>query len=132
VYSYKTCIDFGLTGVMARSVGLKRDIRLSQLETYANYYHLNFRSYIGQRGDCYDRFLIRMNEMVESLFIITQVVNSLVFIGKTKKVNKRNNHIYTDINAHHLLNYVYPQLTNNSKSKTQYNSMDNLIDHFKY
>ena len=131
-YSYKTCLDYGLTGVMARSVGLRRDIRLSKLETYANYYHLNFRSYIGQRGDCYDRFLIRMNEMVESLFIITQVINNLTFIGKTKKVNQPAKSVYTDINAHHLLNYIYPQLANNSKNKNQYNSMDNLIDHFKY
>ncbi|KAL4453219.1 hypothetical protein ABPG73_011082 [Tetrahymena malaccensis] len=62
-YSFQTCLDYGLTGVMARSCGLKRDLRLSKTETYANYYYLNFRSYTGQHGDCYDRFLIRMNEI---------------------------------------------------------------------
>jgi len=55
-YSYKTCLDYGLTGVMARCTGIKRDIRLDEMETYANYYYLNFRSYIGQHGDSYDRF----------------------------------------------------------------------------
>jgi NADH:ubiquinone oxidoreductase subunit D len=77
VYSYQTCLDYGLTGVMARCTGIKRDIRLDAAETYANYYYLNFRGYIGQNGDCYDRFLIRMNEMTESLNIINQIVNNL-------------------------------------------------------
>jgi len=73
-FSYKTCLEYGLTGVLARSTGLKRDLRLSRLESYANYPSANFRSYIGQHGDCYDRFLIRMYEMVESLNIVNQMV----------------------------------------------------------
>ena len=32
----------GLTGVLSRSVGIKRDLRVSKMETYANYYYLNF------------------------------------------------------------------------------------------
>ena len=47
---------------MSRCTGLKRDIRLDFAETYANYYYLNFRSYVGQNGDAYDRFLIRMTK----------------------------------------------------------------------
>jgi len=88
VYSYKTCLEYGLTGVMARSTGLKRDLRLDKMETYANYYYLNFRSYVGQHGDSYDRFLIRMNEMTESLNIINQVINKLTKFKKTNKKNK--------------------------------------------
>jgi len=83
-YSYKTCLDYGLTGVMARCTGLKRDIRLDSFETYANYYYLNFRGYVGQHGDSYDRFLLRMNEMCESLNIINQTINKL----QTKKKNQ--------------------------------------------
>ena len=78
-YSVQTCLDYGLTGVMSRSVGMKRDLRLSRLDNYANYYYLNFRSYIGQNGDCYDRFLIRMNEMCESLNIINQSFTFTIF-----------------------------------------------------
>ena len=61
----------------ARSAGIKRDLRLSYFETYANYYYLNIRSFVGYTGDCYDRYLIRMREMNESLHIITQVINKI-------------------------------------------------------
>ncbi len=98
-YSYQTCLDYGLTGVLSRSVGIKRDIRLSKLETYANYYFLNFRSYIGQHGDSYDRFLIRMNEMAESLNIINQVINRFSHVNSKK--NK------TTLNTAKLLKYLY-------------------------
>jgi len=105
VYSYKTCIEYGLTGVMARSVGIKRDLRLDKMETYANYYHLNFRSYVGQNGDSYDRFLIRMNEMTESLNIINQVINKLTKHKKPSKLHTKN----SSINPHSLLKYLYPK-----------------------
>lgn len=131
-FSYKTCIDYGLTGVLARSVGIRRDIRLSKLETYANYYHLNFRSYLGQHGDCYDRFLIRMNEMAESLFIINQVLDNITRFCKVKTKKNKKFNAYTNINPHTLLKYVYPKKYNQSNSKNSYNSMENLINHFKY
>jgi NADH:ubiquinone oxidoreductase subunit D len=75
---------------MSRSIGIKRDLRLDKLETYANYYYLNFRSFIGQNGDSYDRFLIRMNEMTESLNIINQVINKITKHKIQKKKNKIN------------------------------------------
>lgn len=123
-YSYETCINYGLTGVMSRSTGLKRDIRLDKLETYANYYYLNFRSFIGQNGDSYDRFLIRMNEMSESLNIINQVINK---IYKNKKKIKNKN-----IKSHNILNYINKQNTHKTNSSNMYTSMENLINHFKY
>jgi len=103
-YSYQTCLDYGLTGVMARCTGIKRDIRLDEMETYANYYYLNFRSYVGQHGDSYDRFLIRMNEMTESLNIINQVISK---INKKKRVTKKNE--LSTISPHFLLKYLYPK-----------------------
>ena len=127
VYSYKTCLEYGLTGVMARSTGIKRDLRLDKMETYANYYYLNFRSYVGQHGDSYDRFLIRMNEMTESLNIINQVINKLT---KFKKIgNKKNN---SNVNPHILLKYLYPKSWNQHNYKSEYTSMEQLINHFKY
>lgn len=128
VYSYKTCVEYGLTGVMARSVGIKRDLRLDKMETYANYYHLNFRSYIGQNGDSYDRFLIRMNEMTESLNIINQVINKLTKHKKPSKLNTKN----SNINPHFLLKYLYPKTWNQHNYKSEYTSMEQLINHFKY
>lgn len=125
-YSYKTCLDYGLTGVMARCTGIKRDLRLDEMETYANYYYLNFRSYTGQHGDCYDRFLIRMNEMTESLNIISQVINKLSKLKKTTK-NKK-----THTNPHFLLKYLSPKEWNQYNHKNEYVSMEQLIKHFKY
>jgi NADH:ubiquinone oxidoreductase subunit D len=113
---------------MARSTGIKRDLRLDRMETYANYYHLNFRSYIGQKGDSYDRFLIRMNEMTESLNIINQVINKLTKFKKNEKDGKKN----SNINPHHILKYLSPKEFNNHNYKSEYTSMEQLINHFKY
>jgi NADH-quinone oxidoreductase subunit D len=90
---------------MSRCTGLKRDIRLDKSETYANYYYLNFRSYIGQHGDSYDRFLIRMNEMCESLNIINQVIQKLTKKKKISRKIKTN----TSLNAHKLIKSLYPK-----------------------
>jgi NADH:ubiquinone oxidoreductase subunit D len=134
IYSYQTCLDYGLTGVMSRSVGIKRDLRLGKLETYANYYHLNFRSFIGQHGDSYDRFLIRMNEMAESLNIINQVVYKIIkhkeLKTNKKKINKYNK--YTNISPHTILKYLNASEWAQHVTKNNYNSMENLITHFKY
>jgi len=109
---------------MSRSVGLKRDLRLNRLETYANYYYLNFRSYIGQHGDCYDRFLIRMNEMSESVNIINQSINKITTFKNKKK--------RSDILAHSLLKTLVQQKNATNVANSSYNSMEGLINHFKY
>ena len=135
VYSVKTCLDYGLTGVMSRCVGIKRDLRISNLETYANYYYLNFRSYLGQHGDSFDRYLIRMNEMSESLNIINQVISNITKFNKIniKKKKKSNNfNEFTTISPHSILKHIYPRNFNQSNNKTNYNSMENLINHFKF
>jgi NADH:ubiquinone oxidoreductase subunit D len=106
---------------MTRSVGIKRDLRLSKNETYANYYNLNFRSYIGQHGDCYDRFLIRMNEMSESINIMTQIINKISFFNKKK-----------NILPHNILKFINKKKSIQVVNKNSYNSMENLIKHFKY
>ena len=74
VYDWKTAMSYNLTGIMARSCGLKRDLRINKHTTYNNYYYLNFVSYTSENGDCYDRFLLRTYEMLESLSIINQTL----------------------------------------------------------
>ena len=76
-YSTEDAITYGLTGVMLRSAGIKRDIRLDVNETYANYYYLNFKSFYSSNGDSFDRYLLRMMEMGESLHIINIVIQKL-------------------------------------------------------
>ena len=121
--NYKSCLDYGLTGIMSRSVGIKRDIRLSKVETYANYYFLNFRGFLGQHGDSYDRFLIRMNEMAESLNIITQIVYKII---------KYKGAQYNTISPHNIIKYTNQNTFNKNTIKNSYNSMESLINHFKH
>lgn len=121
--SNSICYDYSLTGVLSRSVGIKRDLRMNKLESYANYYHLNFRGYTGTHGDCYDRFLIRMNEMSESLNIINQLINK---ISKHTTLKKKT------INTHEVMKYILPSEFNRTNNKNSYNSMENLIHHFKH
>jgi len=63
-----------LSGVIARSTGLKYDIRVPYQTTYAYYKFLNFKTYMGSNGDLYDRMLLMVAEIVESTIIITQVL----------------------------------------------------------
>jgi len=128
-YSHKTAIDYGLTGVMSRSVGIKRDLRLSKVETYSNYYYLNFRSFIGQHGDCYDRFLIRMNEMSESLNICNQIIYRIKTHKKINSSSSNNLNRKIISNKHEILNYLH---LNNRKDISSYASMEEIIKHFKF
>ena len=112
------CEEYGLTGVMLRSTGVKRDVRLSRKETYSSYNLLNFRSYIGLNGDTYDRYLIRMFEMGESLSII----NTICFFLLEKFSN------FKVINS--TTNLLNNKLFNVPNSLKQYTSMEDLIFHF--
>lgn len=131
ILDYKFVNSWGLSGVLARSAGLMRDLRLSYFETYANYYFLNIRSFIGRNGDCYDRYLIRMREMVESLNIISQVVNNLTHKSTIYKNSESNKNEY----FFSYLDYITANnLRANKKFKqsTWYIGMEELINHFKY
>ena len=127
-YNFQTSVNYGLTGVMSRCVGIKRDLRMMRLETYSSYYYLNFRSYLGQHGDSFDRFLIRMNEMCESLNIINQAVNKVTDTNQKNIKNTKN----TKISPHNVITYLNKNKWNANINKNAYNSMENLIHHFKY
>lgn len=113
---------------MARCVGIKRDLRLDTYDTYANYPHLNFKSYLGSHGDSYDRFLLRMLEMIESLNIINQCLYKLG--SKTKIKNKKKKKEV--VTKHNLLYYLNKNSYFMENHTQPYNKMENLIAHFKY
>ncbi len=75
VVSLKECFEWGFSGVMVRGSGAAWDLRKSQ--PYECYSELDFDIPIGKNGDNYDRYLIRMLEMRESLKIMRQCVNKL-------------------------------------------------------
>jgi len=113
---------------MSRSVGIKRDMRLSKLETYSDYFYLNFRTYIGVNGDCYDRYLIRMSEMLESLNIVNQAIYKLTKYTIKLRKKKANN----KIKIHKILNYTSSKTLKKNKLYNEYNTMEKIITHFKY
>jgi len=68
-------LDWGFSGVMARGSGLAWDLRRSQ--PYECYDAFDFQVPVGTNGDCYDRYLVRMEEMIQSTNIIRQAVAKL-------------------------------------------------------
>jgi NADH:ubiquinone oxidoreductase subunit D len=68
---------YGLTGLIARSAGVFVDGRVQPDLSYALYPTLCLRSYLGRRGDNFDRFLLRIKETVESFALLTQVLTRL-------------------------------------------------------
>ena len=75
VVSSENAFQWGFSGVMLRGSGIKWDLRKSQ--SYEIYNQLNFNIPVGTNGDCYDRYLIRIFEMKESLKIIEQCINKI-------------------------------------------------------
>ncbi|HVY02840.1 MAG TPA: NADH-quinone oxidoreductase subunit D, partial [Caulobacterales bacterium] len=75
VVSQQDVFDWGFSGVMARGSGLAWDLRRAQ--PYEIYDELQFKIPVGKNGDCYDRYLCRVEEMYESTKIILQCVDLL-------------------------------------------------------
>jgi NADH-quinone oxidoreductase subunit D len=68
-------INGGITGPMLRAAGVNYDIR--KVEPYGIYDRFKFRIPLGEKGDCYDRIMIRFLEMHESLKILRQAIDQL-------------------------------------------------------
>jgi NADH-quinone oxidoreductase subunit D len=107
IISGKDAIDWGLTGPMLRASGVAWDLRKAQ--PYDVYETMEFDIPIGKTGDCWDRYLVRMEEMRQSLRIINQALDQMP--GGPIKVNDRK---------------VAPPPRAEMK-----NSMEALIHHFK-
>ena len=106
VVSKKQALDWGFSGPMLRGSGVVWDLR--KHEPYAIYDKVDFDIPVGKNGDCYDRYLIRMEEMKQSLSIINQVLNKMPK-GEVLVDNPR----------------IAPPKRDNMKS-----SMESLISHF--
>jgi len=87
---------------------------------------LSLNSYLGKRGDSYDRFLIRVREMYESVNIIFQIISNLTNYKNNKLTNSNQK-----INFYSFFEFLYKNKINKINKKTKYISMESLIDHFK-
>ncbi len=75
IVSKEQAMSFGFSGVMLRASGIKWDLRKAQ--PYEVYNNIKFDVPVGINGDCYDRYVIRIDEMRQSLKIIIQCIELL-------------------------------------------------------
>lgn len=74
-FTYEEAQEWGMSGPMLRSTGVAWDLRKSQ--PYEVYDKLDFNVAVGTSGDCYDRFMLRIAEMYESLKLIKQCIEKM-------------------------------------------------------
>jgi len=75
VISKETAIDYGLTGPNLRGSGVEYDLR--KAHPYLCYKDLQFDVPVGSVGDCYDRYLVRMEEMRQSVRLVHQCLDKI-------------------------------------------------------
>lgn len=85
---------------------------------------MSIHSFLGKRGDSYDRFLIRVREMYESVNIVFQILSNLTnntsFPNSSQKVNTFS-----------FFDFLHQVKKNQLNKTTKYTSMETLINHFK-
>ena len=89
ILSREDAISFGATGGTGRASGWACDVR--KRHPYAMYGKVNFKEIIRTEGDCFARYMVRMEEIMESMNIIEQLIDNIpegVFQEKTKAIIK--------------------------------------------
>ena len=107
VMSRERAINYGFTGPMLRATGEPYDVRRS--DPYLVYDEMDFEIPVGTVGDCYDRFLVRLEEIKQSISILHQAMDKI----PPGDFHNRDRRVYMP-----------------EKYKV-YGSIEGLIDHFK-
>ena len=107
VISKQEAIEWGCTGPVLRSAGVAWDLRRSQ--PYDAYDKVDFEVPVGKKGDCFDRYLVRIEEMRQSISIIQQCLTQI----KSGEISVIDN-----------------KITPPKRSEMKH-SMESLIHHFK-
>ncbi|MBM3412117.1 MAG: NADH-quinone oxidoreductase subunit D [Bacteroidetes bacterium] len=111
--SAERALNYGFTGPNLRAAGVDYDVRVHS--PYASYQDFNFTIPVGTTGDCYDRWLVREQEMWQSLSILEQAYQKIQsFKGTEAEI------YHADIPAYYL-----------PEKKEVYTKMEALIFHFK-
>jgi NADH-quinone oxidoreductase subunit D len=111
--SAERALNYGFTGPNLRAAGVDYDVRVHT--PYCSYQDFEFNIPVGKTGDCYDRFLVRQEEMWESLKIIEQAYRKVQeFKGAEAEV------FHADVPEYYL-----------PEKKDVYTKMEALIYHFK-
>src|SRR3954463_10231639 len=111
--SAERALNYGFTGPNLRAAGVDYDVRVHT--PYSSYEEFDFEIPVGSTGDCYDRYLVRNQEMWQSLKIIEQAMRKLSqFKGKEAEI------FHADVPEYYL-----------PDKKDVYTKMEALIWHFK-
>ena len=108
ILSKEKAISFGFSGPMLRACGIAQDLRVAD-GGYSIYPELDFNIPVGEQGDCYDRYLVRMEEMRQSISIIRQASQKIPE-GDFQLRNRK---------------------ASLPEKKNVYGNIEGLIDHFK-
>jgi len=151
--SKETAIDYGFTGVMLRACGVPYDVRRAY--PYHAYDDLDFEIPVGENGDNFDRYLVRMEEMQQSMSIAEQALEKmpggpvnveLPGIGPAKTVDEAKMGLIGEIADHEVS--LSPNLEGQEPEKyfqvnpdiksvvippkqQSYTSIEGLMNHFK-
>lgn len=112
IVSYDMALSYGFSGPMLRGSGFFWDLRI--IEAYDNYNLFKFYIPVGEYGDCFDRYMVRIEEMRQSLIIINQVA---VYLKYLNSIDDHNIHDY--------------KINPPSRAIMKF-SMEALIHHFKF
>lgn len=82
-YDAETAISYGLSGANLRCTGVNWDLRKDQ--PYSIYDRFEFDVPVGKNGDCYDRYVVRMEEINQSLRILEQAIKQFPHEGEILK-----------------------------------------------
>ena len=108
--SAEMALSYSFTGPNLRATGVDYDVRVAQ--PYSSYEEFDFKIPVGTNGDTYDRFMVREQEMWESISIIRQALD---------KIRKEPSEVFHgDVPAFYL-----------PEKQDVYNKMESLIYHFK-
>lgn len=109
VVTVNEAFEFGFSGPILRSTGTPWDLRL--MTPYELYNQFQFFVPVGSFGDCYDRYLIRIYEIRQSLFLLDQLLNRCDMFHSSIKIDNK-------------------KITPPSRAAIKF-SMESLIHHFK-
>ena len=149
VVSPEMAVNYGFTGPCLRASGVKYDVR--KAHPYLVYDKLDFIVPLGEKGDNYDRYMVRMKEMEQSLRIVEQCVEKMpegipevkgemepAKAIKASRIRKPDAKIKLSPNLKGSEKEKYPGILTDSKGvkvppkEDTYTNMEGLINHFKF
>jgi NADH-quinone oxidoreductase subunit D len=101
ILNVEDCKAYGVTGPLIRAAGLAWDLRKAQ--PYSGYERYEFDIPVGQQGDSFDRYMVRMEEMRQSVRIIEQAAADIptgpILAKGTKNLKPPSGEVYVSIEA---------------------------------